>query len=164
MTDVLTPEQRRFNMSRIRGRDTAPELLVRSGLHARGFRFRLHEKRLPGHPDLVFPRYRTVLFVHGCFWHAHGCRFSKLPRTRESFWKQKIGRNADRDRQVINTLMDEGWRVLVIWECALRGRNIRQRGEALKRAAHFVTGVRTRFLEINGPVARDDDSQERSTF
>ncbi|TXC66171.1 DNA mismatch endonuclease Vsr [Piscinibacter aquaticus] len=121
MTDVLTAEQRQLNMSRIRGRDTRPEMLVRQGLHARGLRYRLHDRKLPGRPDLVFPRHGAVLFVHGCFWHAHGCALSKLPATRQDFWKQKLEGNAARDRRAIDALQAAGWRVLVIWECALRG-------------------------------------------
>lgn len=121
MTDVLTTEQRRLNMSRVRGKDTKPEMLIRRGLHARGLRYRLHDRKLAGKPDLVFPRYRAVLFVHGCFWHAHGCHLSKMPATRREFWRTKLQRNAARDESNVNALQAAGWRVLVIWECALRG-------------------------------------------
>jgi len=121
MTDVLTPEQRQLNMSRIRGKDTKPEMLIRRGLHARGLRYRLHDRSMPGHPDLVFPRHHTAVFIHGCFWHAHGCALSKLPATRQDFWKQKLEGNAARDEKAIQALRANGWRVLVIWECALRG-------------------------------------------
>jgi DNA mismatch endonuclease (patch repair protein) len=108
MTDVLTPEQRRLNMSRIRGRDTKPELLLRRGLHARGFRFRLNRKDLPGCPDLVFPRFRAVMFVHGCFWHWHDCPMFKWPATRTDFWRKKIEGNTKRVR---NRMMGptRGW-------------------------------------------------------
>ena len=106
MTDVLTPQQRRLNMSRVRGRDTKPEMLIRRELHARGLRYRLHDRKLPGRPDLVFPKYRTALFVHGCFWHAHGCALSKLPVTRQEFWKQKLDGNGARDRKAIKALLD----------------------------------------------------------
>ena len=116
MTDVLTTEQRHRNMSHIRGQDTKPEMLVRRGLHARGLRFRLHDKALPGRPDLVFARYSTTVFVHGCFWHAHGCLLSKLPSTRQNFWHHKLIGNAIRDKNIIARLQAEGWRVLVIWE------------------------------------------------
>src|SRR5215471_13052693 len=98
MADVLTPEQRRLNMSRIRGRDTKPELLLRRSLHARGLRFRLHRRDLPGCPDLVFPRFRAAIFVHGCFWHGHTCPMFKMPKTRTVFWRNKIHKNLDRDR------------------------------------------------------------------
>jgi DNA mismatch endonuclease, patch repair protein len=121
MADVLTPEQRRLNMSRIRGRDTKPELLLRRGLHARGLRFRLHRNDLPGCPDLVFPRFRVAVFVHGCFWHGHKCPIFKWPGTRIAFWRRKIEGNTERDRRVQAALVENEWRVLVIWECALRG-------------------------------------------
>ena len=121
MADVLTPAQRRLNMSRIRGRDTKPEMLVRRGLHARGFRFRLHRRDLPGCPDLVFPGYRAVVFVHGCFWHGHSCAMFKLPVTRADFWATKIEGNRRRDARVLQDLSAAGWRTLVLWECDLRG-------------------------------------------
>jgi DNA mismatch endonuclease (patch repair protein) len=121
MADVLTPEQRRLNMSRIRGKDTKPEMLLRRGLHARGLRFRLHRKDLPGKPDMVFPRYRAVVLVHGCFWHGHDCQMFKLPATRGEFWQAKIAGNRARDARDIAGLAAAGWRVLVVWECALKG-------------------------------------------
>lgn len=122
MVDVLTPTQRHLNMSRIKGRDTKPEMLVRRGLHARGLRYRLHDKSLPGSPDLVFPKYRTTVFIHGCFWHAHGCVLFKQPATRSAFWAAKLKANIQRDQKVVQVLQADGWRVLLIWECALRGR------------------------------------------
>lgn len=121
MADVLTPEQRQLNMSRIRGKDTKPEMLIRRGLHAQGLRYRLHDRSLPGRPDLVLPKYHTAVFIHGCFWHAHGCVLSKLPATRKDFWQAKLAANSLRDRRAIEELQADGWRVLVIWECALRG-------------------------------------------
>lgn len=138
MTDVLTAEQRQLNMSRIRGRDTKPEMLVRQGLHARGLRYRLHDRKLPGCPDLVFPRHNAVVFVHGCFWHAHGCAMSKLPTTRQDFWKKKLEGNAARDRASIDALQAAGWRVMVIWECALRGVLRMEGSELIRRAETFV--------------------------
>ncbi len=104
MSDVLTPEQRRLNMSRIRGKDTRPELLVRKGLHARGLRYRLQDRTLPGRPDLVFPKHKAVIFVHGCFWHAHGCNLSKVPKTREQFWTEKLSKNRMRDQRATEVL------------------------------------------------------------
>lgn len=142
MADVLTPEQRRLNMSRIRGRDTKPELLLRRGLHSRGLRFRLHRKDLPGCPDLVFPRFRAVIFVHGCFWHGHKCHLFKLPETRGDFWKKKIFGNADRDRNAVEILRRERWRVLTVWECALRGRGRLEMNKILSRIESFLTGNR----------------------
>src|ERR1700753_1615800 len=121
MTDVLTQEQRKSNMSRIRGKDTGPEVKVRKLLHADGLRFRLHCRDLPGRPDIVLPKFRTCIFIHGCFWHGHTCRLFKLPATRREFWTQKIEQNRSRDARAIRSLLESGWRVLTIWECALRG-------------------------------------------
>src|SRR5690348_568698 len=109
MADVLTPEQRRLNMSRIKGRNTALELRVRRGLHACRFRFRLHAKELPGRPDLVLPRWRTGVFVHGCFWHGHGCHLSTLPATRTAFWQHKIVGTIARDHAAVAALHAAGW-------------------------------------------------------
>lgn len=121
MADVHSPAIRSHNMSRIRGKDTKPEMLVRHYLHSHGLRYRLHDKSLPGTPDLVLPRYRTVIFVHGCFWHAHeGCRYYVVPKTRTEFWLNKIGRNVANDFRQQAELRTEGWRVLTVWECELR--------------------------------------------
>lgn len=121
MTDVHTPAQRSFNMSRIRGVDTKPEMRVRKLLHGMGFRYRLHVKDLPGKPDLVFPRSGIVLFIHGCFWHMHRCRFGRpVPATNRSFWAEKRRANADRDKQNRRRLRAAGWRVFEIWECQTR--------------------------------------------
>ena len=109
-------------MSGIRGRNTRPEMQVRKGLHAAGFRYRLHDRTLPGKPDIVLPKYRAVIFVHGCFWHGHGCHLFRLPSTRTGFWKEKITGNAERDRETVRKLMEAGWRVGTVWECALKGR------------------------------------------
>ena len=121
MTDVLTPEQRRRCMAAIRGRDTKPELLVRSIAHRLGYRFRLHRRDLPGRPDLVFPGRRKVVFVHGCFWHQHpGCRYATRPATRTEFWAAKLDGNRERDARVRRELEGMGWGVLVVWECETR--------------------------------------------
>lgn len=109
-------------MSGIRGKDTKPELLVRYGLHAQGFRYRLHDSSMPGNPDLVFPKYRAVIFVHGCFWHGHDCHLFKWPKENRDFWRQKISGNKDRDRGVVEKMTAMGWRVLIIWECAVKGK------------------------------------------
>lgn len=109
-------------MSGIKGKNTRPEITVRSALHGRGFRFRLHGGKLPGKPDLVFAKYRAVLFVHGCFWHQHDCHLFKWPKTRTQFWRNKIGCNVERDRQQVLALQELGWRVGIVWECALKGR------------------------------------------
>lgn len=122
MSDVHTPEQRSFNMSRIRSKDTKPEMLVRKYLFSHGFRFRLHEKKLPGKPDIVLPKYKTVVFVHGCFWHGHeGCRYFVVPKTRTEWWMAKIRRNIELDKLNVQKLEDLGWQVIVIFECELRG-------------------------------------------
>ena len=116
--DRMTPEQRHRCMSRIRSKDTKPEQAVRQMLHALGFRFRLHVKHLPGKPDIVLPRHKKAIFVHGCFWHSHGCRVGgKKPATHEQFWETKFSRNAARDKAAIRQLWLSGWQVLVVWEC-----------------------------------------------
>lgn len=120
-TDVLSAAQRTRCMTRIRGQDTRPEWLIRRGLFARGWRYRLHVARLPGRPDLVFPGRRAVIFVHGCFWHMHDCPLFRLPATRRAFWEEKLRGNRARDARDLLALTGMGWRVLVIWECALKG-------------------------------------------
>jgi len=118
VTDTLTPEHRSWNMSRIRGRDTAPEKQVRSALHRAGYRFRLHRKDLPGRPDIVLPKHSTVVFVHGCFWHRHqGCRFAYTPKSRVAFWNEKFRTNVGRDRRNLRDLRRLGWKVVTVWEC-----------------------------------------------
>lgn len=118
--DRLTPERRSWLMSRIRAKDTKPELAVRSMLHRMGFRFRLHRRDLPGSPDIVLPGRGTVVFVHGCFWHGHSCKRTKMPNSREEFWEQKIEGNKKRDRRMRSQLRSLGWKVVVVWECELR--------------------------------------------
>ena len=108
-------------MSGIRGQNTKPEILIRSLLHRQGFRFRLHVRDLPGKPDIVLPRYHAAIFVHGCFWHGHDCPLFKLPGTREAFWRGKIDRNRANDQKSLEALLREGWRVGIVWECAIRG-------------------------------------------
>lgn len=129
-------------MAGIRGRDTKPERLVRSALHGLGFRFRLHAKGVPGRPDLVLPKYRAAVFVHGCFWHGHDCPLFRLPSTRSDFWSAKIARNRERDAEVKGLVLASGWRHLAIWECALR---LRSRGETdgvSQRAARWLRSPR----------------------
>lgn len=118
MADVMSAEDRSALMARIRGKDTKPELLVRRLTHRLGYRYRLHRRDLPGSPDLVFPRKRKVIFVHGCFWHHHhGCEHAATPKTRRAFWTRKLKANADRDQRALHELQARGWDALVIWEC-----------------------------------------------
>jgi DNA mismatch endonuclease (patch repair protein) len=117
--DRITPEQRSRNMARVRGKDTQPELRVRRALFARGFRFRLHRKDLPGRPDIILPRYRVGVFVHGCFWHGHSCPRGRRPSSNAQFWQQKIERNMERDRRAVPELEAAGWTVKTIWQCSL---------------------------------------------
>ena len=109
-------------MAGIRGKNTQPELVIRSALHRMGFRFRLHSKKLPGRPDLSLPRYHSVIFVHGCFWHGHNCHLFRWPSTKTGFWRKKIVRNRFVDRRAVRKLQADGWRILAIWECALKGK------------------------------------------
>jgi DNA mismatch endonuclease (patch repair protein) len=121
MVDVLTREQRRRNMSAIRGAHTKPEMIVRSLAHRLGYRFRLHRRDLPGKPDLVFPAQRKVIFVHGCFWHMHDCRYGSVtPATNAEFWQNKRMSNVERDARHLKSLRQDGWRVLIVWECETR--------------------------------------------
>lgn len=126
-------------MSGIRGLNTKPEVVVRKALFAAGFRFRLHRRDLPGRPDIVLPGRRVVVFVHGCFWHAHlGCRYAKIPETRREFWEVKLGGNIERDRRTHEALLQLGWRVLVVWECATRLSSVRESLPEL--LAHWIKG------------------------
>ena len=124
MADNISPQRRSWNMSRIRSSNTKPEIAVRSALHRNGFRFTVNgplNKKLPGKPDLVLPRYRTIIFVHGCFWHGHeNCKISRIPKTRTDWWKSKIGKNQDRDKIVRKTLIEMEWNVFTIWECEIK--------------------------------------------
>lgn len=121
MADVHTPEQRSYNMSKVRSKDTKPELLVRKFLHAHGFRYRLHDKKLPGKPDIVLPKYKTIIFVHGCFYHGHeGCSYFVVPKTRTDWWHNKINGNKRRDTENEAKLVAEKWKVITIFECELK--------------------------------------------
>lgn len=139
MADLVDAATRSRMMAGIRGKNTAPEMLVRRGLHMRGFRFRLHAKALPGKPDLVFPALRAAIFVHGCFWHGHDCHLFKWPGSRVDFWREKISGNVARDQAVTCALTAEGWRVLTIWECALKGREKRPVAAVLDEAAAWLS-------------------------
>ena len=123
MMDVVDAKTRSRMMSGIRGKNTKPELMIRSGLHRRGYRFRLHARYLPGRPDIVLPRYKAIILVHGCFWHGHDCHLFKWPSTRSEFWREKIRGNVARDKRNLAACLDEGWRTITIWECALKGKH-----------------------------------------
>lgn len=121
MADVHSAAVRSYNMSRIRSGNTKPEILVRKYLFSQGFRYRLHEKSLPGKPDIVLKKYNTVIFVHGCFWHAHeGCRYFVVPKTRTEWWTNKLEGNIQKDKRNISQLKKAGWKVIIIWECKLK--------------------------------------------
>ena len=125
-------------MSRIRGKNTRPEIVLRSGLHARGFRYRLHDRKLPGKPDLVFPKFRAVILINGCFWHGHDCHLFKWPSTRPEFWEDKIRSNIERDRRNLARHHDMGWRSLTIWECALKGKTKLGPDQVIEIAARWL--------------------------
>lgn len=144
-------------MSGIRGKDTKPELTIRKALHRLGFRYRLHDRSLPGKPDLVFPKYRAVIFVHGCFWHGHDCHLFKWPKTRQEFWRQKIERNRSNDARAIAELEEQKWRAAIIWECALKGRTRLDAGAVISQTAEWLQGAREK-IEIRG----NDDKADRT--
>lgn len=124
MVEQPITDTRRRIMAAIRSKDTKPELLIRRGLHAMGFRYRLHDKKLPGRPDLVLPKWKAIIFINGCFWHGHeDCHIFKLPKTRSYFWEDKINKNRNRDDQNHKALLAQGWRILDVWECAIQGTN-----------------------------------------
>ena len=124
MTDVHDPVTRSYNMAAIKGKDTGPEIWLRKALFRKGFRYRLHRRELPGTPDIVLPGRHVVIFIHGCFWHGHkNCPMFRLPATRREFWQKKIADNRKRDKQNRSALRKTGWRVLEVWECALKGKN-----------------------------------------
>jgi len=138
LTDIVDKKTRSRMMSGIKGADTKPEMLVRKGLHAKGFRYRLHEKNLPGRPDLYFPKFKAVIQVNGCFWHKHHCKYFKLPSSRPEFWRKKLEANAVRDERNQYQLSEQGYRTLIIWECAFRGQPERVAKEVLSVAAGWL--------------------------
>jgi len=150
MVDVVSPEVRSRMMSGIRSTNTKPELLLRRGLHRAGFRYRLHDRSLPGRPDMVFPRRGAVLFAHGCFWHGHGCHLFKWPATREDFWKKKIARNQEVDARAERALQEAGWRRAIVWECALRGKSRMPVEEVFDRLARWLASGSDR-IELPSP-------------
>lgn len=147
MTDTMTPEQRHRCMAAIKGKDTKPEMLVRKYLHSLGYRYGLHNKKLPGSPDLVLRKYKTVIFIHGCFWHGHeGCKYYRLPKTNEEFWQEKITRNRQRDQEAVRQLKEKGWNVIIIWECELKDRAKRE--ETLSNLNHLLKQIKSPYSDF----------------
>lgn len=153
MADIVDLETRSRMMSGIRGKDTKPEVLVRSLLHRSGFRFRLHVGDLPGKPDIVLPKYHAVVNVMGCFWHCHRCELFRWPSTRRAFWRKKILGNRRRDAATEKRLVQAGWRTAIVWECALRGRTAWEQEELADTLARWITGESIR-IEIEPLAAR----------
>ena len=153
MADVVDPETRSRMMSGIRGKDTKPEMAVRRALFAAGFRFRLHRRDLPGAPDVVLPGPRVAVFVHGCFWHRHmACGLAKLPATNAEFWRAKLDDNVKRDKRAVAALRTAGWRVLVVWECATRG-----------KAAEGLTLRLSEWIEGHAPLGEIPETVHMKT-
>lgn len=137
MTDRITPEHRSWNMSRIKGKDTKIEVKVRSWLFSKGFRFRKNDRRYPGTPDIVLPKYKTVIFINGCFWHRHeGCRYATTPKTRTEFWQEKFDRNVANDRKHKEELETMGWSVITLWECELKKDSFEDTMNRLEQQLH----------------------------
>ncbi|MFV0644784.1 MAG: very short patch repair endonuclease [Sphingomonadaceae bacterium] len=149
MADIVSADVRSRMMAGIRGKNTRPELILRKGLHTAGFRFRIHVADLPGKPDIVLPKYRAVIFAHGCFWHGHDCHLFKMPSTRTAFWQAKITRNREVDARTSKALADAGWRRATVWECALKGRTRRPLEDVLDNCARWLRSD-TVELEIRG--------------
>lgn len=149
MADVVTAAVRSRMMAGIGGKNTKPELLLRKGLHAQGYRFRVHRRDLPGTPDIVLPRYRATLFAHGCFWHGHDCHLFKVPGTRTDFWLAKIARNREVDRRVQVALSLAGWRWGIVWECALKGRARLPPGDVIGLCSEWLKSSGEQF-EVRG--------------
>lgn len=153
MADSLTPEQRHRNMVAIHSSDTKPEVLLRHELWRRGFRYRLNDRRLPGSPDIVLPRYRTVVFVHGCFWHGHkDCKNYRVPKTNTEFWNAKVARNQERDQTVWRKLEAKGWNVIIVWECELQNATL---SDTVSRVAQEI--VRNGELYRNAQEERKNN-------
>jgi len=148
MTDVVDSQTRSRMMAGIQGKNTKPELLIRSNLHKNGFRYRIHSKKLPGKPDLVLHKYRAVVFVNGCFWHGHNCSLFKWPKTREDFWRNKITRNIENDKMNIDKLKSLNWRICIIWECYIKGAN-KDISKVIKKIVRWLNG-KSMYLEVRG--------------
>ena len=141
MTDVVSKKVRSKMMAGIKGANTKPELIIRKELFARGYRYRLHYKKLPGRPDIVLPMYRAAIQVHGCFWHKHDCHLFKWPSSRRDFWHKKLNGNVVRDKKTIEDTLTQGWRVLIIWECVLKGKERHPLGKTINAIEEFLKGT-----------------------
>ena len=150
--DTVDKATRSKIMASVGQKDTGPEISLRSALHNRGLRYRLHDRNLPGSPDLVFRRFLAVIFVHGCYWHSHGCYRSTVPKTRRKFWSKKFKANKERDERKIGQLLEDGWRVLIVWECALVGKNSRPADFIVDAVCAWLNGADTR-AEISGSTS-----------
>ena len=151
MVDIVTPDKRRQMMSGIKSKNTKPEILVRKVLHRIGYRFRLHMKDLPGKPDIVLARHRVVVFVHGCFWHGHeNCSLFRPPKTRTEFWEAKIAGNKARDKKALRELSRSGYRIVEIWECALKGKSSLEIGQIEYQLHRFISHSDEKYCEIRG--------------
>lgn len=160
MADVMTPKQRSRCMAAVKGKDTKPEMIVRKYLFSRGMRFRVQVRKLPGNPDIVLPKYKTVILVNGCFWHGHeDCKYFRLPKSNVEFWKEKIGRNIERDRESMQALLDLGWKIIRVWECELR--NKANREDTLNKIYKSITspnGSSYSFEETDIPMAAEPEA------
>ena len=143
ITDIVDKETRSRMMSGIQGKNTKPEMLIRKGLHALGFRYRLHSPKLPGKADIVLPKYKAIILINGCFWHAHNCHFFKWPSTRKDFWESKILSNKVRDQENLKQYSDAGWKTLIIWECALKGKAKLPVNSIFDLIVHWIACERT---------------------
>lgn len=150
MVDIVDRATRSRMMSGIKGKNTKPEMIVRQALHRLGYRYRLHDKRLPGKPDLVFPSRKAVIFIHGCFWHRHDCHLFKWPSTRKEFWRGKILGNCERDSNTKSCLMDQEWRILTIWECSLKGKTKLPTEVLIEKTVFWLNNTNTGETEISG--------------
>lgn len=149
MADIVSKKKRSEMMSGIQGKDTKPELKIRSALHKFGFRYKLYDKTLPGKPDLVFPKYNAVILIHGCFWHLHDCHLFKWPSTRPEFWRKKITENKERDKKNVLDLKKDGWRIMIIWECALKGKYKLDFGSTIRSISEWLKSSDI-YAEITG--------------
>jgi|SRR5450830_91015 len=146
MVDIVDIQTRSRIMASIRGKNTKPEMLIRKGLHARGYRYRLHVENLPGKPDIVFPMYSAVIFINGCFWHGHDCHIFKAPKSNIDFWQDKISRNKERDAVDAEKLISMGWRVGVIWECSMTGKTKRNFDDLIRRIEDWLHSSDTHLI------------------